>query len=208
MKKSILFIITLLFVATVFNSCSNYKKNYSEVVLWELGDAGALNPYLASDNVSPDINNNIFQPLLNFDFKTLKLVPVLADSIPTMKIDAAGRMLITYELRKEAKWDNGTPVTAKDVEFCLKVIKNPLVNDEPYKPYFEMVGDIILYADNPKKFTIVYNEKYALALIATGKAARGDEILITERRNKRRIFSLTISTKIDTNLDPGICRGI
>jgi peptide/nickel transport system substrate-binding protein len=168
MKKSVLAIAILILTAVIINSCSSYKRKYSEVVIWQLADPGMLNPYLAHDNISPDINNNLFQALLNFDFRTLKLVPVLADSMPIVKTDSTGRMLITYELRKEAKWDNGTPITAKDVEFTLKVIKNPLVNDEAYKTYFDLVSDILLYNDNPRKFTFVYNEKYALAVIATG----------------------------------------
>ncbi len=79
-----------------------------------------LNPVNSTDaSMAQDIQNNIFQPLINFDFKTLKLVPVLADSMPQIKVDSAGRMSLTFEIRKEAKWDNGTPITAKDVDFTL-----------------------------------------------------------------------------------------
>ncbi|HTA83088.1 MAG TPA: ABC transporter substrate-binding protein [Bacteroidia bacterium] len=168
MRKSLCSIIAFLCACLVISSCSTYKNNPTQVVLWQLGDPGMLNPVLASDLGSEDIDNNIFQPLLNFDYRTLKLVPVLADTLPTVKIDSAGRMLITFEIRKEAKWDNGSPVTAKDVEFTLKVIKNPAVNDEALRSYYDMVSDIILYPDKPKKFTVVYNEKYMMAVIATG----------------------------------------
>ncbi len=168
MRKGIFYFAALVCASLILNSCSTYKKNPTQVVLWQLGDPGALNPILASDLGAADIDNNIFQPLLNFDYRTLKLVPILADTLPTVKIDSAGRMFITYEIRKEARWDNGSPVTAKDAEFTLKVIKNPAVNDEALRSYYDMVSDVILYPDNPRKFTIVYNEKYMMAVIATG----------------------------------------
>jgi peptide/nickel transport system substrate-binding protein len=168
MRGSLYSITALLVAVVLFNSCTSYKPNPSQIVLWQLGDPGALNPVLAADNAAADIDNNIFQPLLNFDYRTLKLVPVLADDLPQVRVDSAGRMFITYEIRKEAKWDNGSPVTAKDAEFTLKVIKNINVNDESLRSYYDMVSDVLLYGDNPRKFTIVYNAKYIMATIATG----------------------------------------
>ncbi|HWY97669.1 MAG TPA: ABC transporter substrate-binding protein [Bacteroidia bacterium] len=168
MRGRIYSITALLAAGVIFNSCTSYKPNPKQIVLWQLGDPGALNPILAADNAAADIDNNIFQPLLNFDYRTLKLVPVLAADIPQVRVDSAGRMFITYEIRKEAKWDNGTPITAKDAEFTLKAIKNINVNDEALRNYYDMVSDMILYSDNPRKFTIVYNEKYIMATVATG----------------------------------------
>ncbi|MGP8217690.1 MAG: ABC transporter substrate-binding protein [Bacteroidia bacterium] len=168
MRKCAHPVVVLFFAELLFGSCSTYKPKSSEVVSWQLSDPSRLNPVLAYDNVSIDIDNNIFQPLLNFDYKTLKLVPVLADSLPDVKIAPDGQMLITFEIRKEAKWDNGSPVTAKDALFTLKTIKIPLINDEALRPYYDMVNDIITYAGNPGKFTIVYGAKYASAVTATG----------------------------------------
>ena len=154
-------------IAVIASSCS-YKRNPSEVRVWQLAGPGVINPVLAADADAYDVDNNIFEPLLNFDYKTLKLVPVLAQSLPEIKTDSAGRMFITYEIRKEAKWDNGTPVTAKDVEFTLKVTNNPAVNDAPLKTTYDLMSDVILYPDNPRKITIVFDKKYALALESTG----------------------------------------
>jgi len=163
------YLMAFLLAGIVLHSCSSYKNNSSQVVIWELSDPQKLNPILATDIGSYDLDNNIFQPLINFDYHTLKLVPILAESLPDVKIDSSsGHMLITYELRKEAKWDNGTPVTAKDAAFTIKVVKCPSVNDESLRTYYDKVNDVILYPDDPRKFTIVYTEKYMLATIATG----------------------------------------
>ncbi|HSY77753.1 MAG TPA: hypothetical protein VK890_12885, partial [Bacteroidia bacterium] len=64
MRGSLYSITALLVAVVLFNSCTSYKPNPSQIVLWQLGDPGALNPVLAADNAAADIDNNIFQPLL------------------------------------------------------------------------------------------------------------------------------------------------
>jgi len=160
--------LVLFFFCLFISACSSYKPDSSQVTLWILSDPQQINPILAADAAGQAIQNNIFQPLMNFDFRTLKLVPVLADSMPLVKRDDKGQMLITMEIRKEAKWDNGSPVTAKDVEFTLKVIKNTTVNDESLRSYYDMVNDIILYPDNPRKFTVVCDYMYMYGPISVG----------------------------------------
>jgi peptide/nickel transport system substrate-binding protein len=152
----------------LLGSCSSYHRDTSEVVVWGLSDPDMLNPILTTAAKSQDIDNNVFQPLTNFDYRTLKMIPVLADSLPSVQIDSAGHMLITFEIRKEAKWDNGSPVTAKDAEFTMKVIKNINVNDDPLRSYYDMVGDFILYPNNPRKFTILCDYKYMYGPISMG----------------------------------------
>lgn len=161
---------TILFLlcGVIISSCNSNSKKSTQVVLWQLSDPQTLNPILAGDVGSYDLNNNIFQPLVNFDYRTLKLVPVLAEKLPDVQTDSSGNMHITYELRKDARWDNGTPVTARDAEFTLKTIKSPTVNDEALKTFYDKVTNVILYPDDPLKFTIIYSEKYILAVVATG----------------------------------------
>jgi peptide/nickel transport system substrate-binding protein len=173
MKKCVNYLMVSLCGGLLFlSSCTSYKKDPLQVVIHELSDVDMLNPVNSTDaNMGQDIANNIFQPLIAFDLRTLKLVPVLADSLPKVSVDSAGHMLITFEIRKEAKWDNGTPITSKDVEFTFKAIKNPAVMDEQQKPYYDFVDDIMYiknYSENPRKFTIVCSEKYILSVIASG----------------------------------------
>jgi peptide/nickel transport system substrate-binding protein len=161
-------LLLVLFLSVLFISSCTYKRNPTEVVVWQLADPGVINPVTAADAVAYEIDNNVFQPLLNFDYRTLKLVPILADSLPQVRADSAGHMYITYELRKEAKWDNGTPITAKDVEFTFKAACNPGVNDAPLKTTLDLLSDLILYPDNPRKITFVFKARYNLAVETTG----------------------------------------
>jgi peptide/nickel transport system substrate-binding protein len=153
----------------LFNSCSSYVPQNTEVRIHDLSDPDMLNPINYSDANAGYILTNLFPSLLAIDFKTLELVPVIAESRPTIeKIEDGKKLRITYTIRKEAMWDNGTPVTAKDVEFTIKVIKNPKVKNENNKPYYEFIESIEIDPSNPRKFTLISNTVYILAEASSG----------------------------------------
>lgn len=166
--------VTAITVSTfVLTSCSSSSKKSAnsgkpEVIVHQLSDADMLNPITYVDANAGYINKNIWQALVDMDFKTLELVPVLAAKRPEIVKTDNGGMEITYEIRPEAAWDNGQPITAKDVEFTLKVIKNPKVNNPQNKPYYEFIQDIKLYPENPKKFTLICDKVYILAEYSSG----------------------------------------
>ncbi|MCB0507918.1 MAG: hypothetical protein KDD21_06425 [Bacteroidetes bacterium] len=149
---------------------ANSKKVYKDqVAIHTLGDAQGLNPITVSDaTANRYILPNIMQPLMYFDIQTLKLVPVLAKSLPVEK-EVGNTIEITYEIRPEAVWDNGSPITAKDVVFTYKCILLPKINSDNIKSAIDYVRDIRLYPDNPKKFTVICN-RYIGAAEGTGSA--------------------------------------
>ncbi|MCB0401762.1 MAG: hypothetical protein KDD41_06740 [Flavobacteriales bacterium] len=145
------------------------NENGSEIVIsHELSDAQMLNPVNYSDAGAGYILKNIFYPLLSIDFKTLELVPLVAEARPEIEVTEDNKMNITYRIRKEATWDDGTPITPKDVEFTLKVIKNPKVDNVNNKPYFEFIEDMVFYDDDPQKFTFKCKDVYILAEVQSG----------------------------------------
>lgn len=167
--KKILFAACSLVSVLIISSCSSgYQPQNNTVTIHELSDAEMLNPVNYSDASAGYIVTNMFQTLLGVDFKTLELVPILAASRPQIEKTPDGLMLITYQIRPEAKWDNGSPITAKDIEFSLKVMKNPKVNNHRSKPYYEFINDIKLYDEDPKKFTYICNEVYILSESSSG----------------------------------------
>ena len=157
------------------SNSSSSSTAASEVIIHELSDADMLNPYNYQGEGAGYIFPSIFQPLLGIDFKSLELVPVLAKSRPEIEKTPEGGMRITYHIRPEAKWDNGQAITVKDIEFSLKVIKNPKVNNERLKPYYEFIKDIKFYEGDPLKFTFICSNVYILA-----EAASGDFSIIPE----------------------------
>ncbi|MCH8902597.1 MAG: hypothetical protein IIA45_01610 [Bacteroidetes bacterium] len=142
-------------------------KEY-KVIVHIIADPGTLNPYNKTSATSAKIDNQMFQQLINIDYKTLEIIPVLATARAEYQVINDTTVWFTYEIRPEAKWSNGEDVTAKDVEFSLKAIKNPQVDCHRIRPIFDFIEEVIFYDDNPKKLTLVSNTKYFLAEIASG----------------------------------------
>lgn len=156
----ILYFFTLAFIC----SCTSGLPVKNEVVVHDLADPEMLNPINCTDAQSAYITNHMFQKLIDADFKNpTDLVPILAESRPQIEKTPDGKMFLTFRIRKEAKWDNGTPVTPKDVEFTFKTLKCPLVNNPNARSYYEFITDFKFYEDDPLKFTVVSNQIYFLA---------------------------------------------
>ena len=154
--------------ALVLYGCGK-KKDKNEVVIHELSDTDMLNPTNYQSADAGYYIAQMFQSLWATNPKTLEYEPVLAKALPIEEYDSV-RNLLTYtcELRDEAKWDNGEPVTPQDVIFSIKMYKAPVISNEPQRPYFELISDVITYPDNPRKLTIVCNKKYILAKSVAG----------------------------------------
>ncbi|MFI5148438.1 MAG: ABC transporter substrate-binding protein [Bacteroidia bacterium] len=133
-----------------------------------MSDPEMLQPIITTDQNADNILLNIFQPLLGIDYKTMGLVPVLAEQRPLMEKTDKGEMVITFRIRKEAQWDNGTPVTARDVEFTVKAMLNPAVNNPGLKSTIDFLSDLRLYPDDPLKVSFVCNSVYFLSESACG----------------------------------------
>jgi peptide/nickel transport system substrate-binding protein len=126
-----------------------------------------LNPLATEDMSAILVMNQIFMQLLDFDPKTLELVPTLAKNRPTIvRIDTGmykGGTAYTYEIREEAAWDNGTPVTAADYVFTVKTILNKKTGAGNIRSGLDFIKDIVVDAQNPKKLTILSDKTYILS---------------------------------------------
>lgn len=163
----------------VFSSCKTDTKSdtqeitkASTVTVRLRAEADRLNPLLTYRAWSTHIINFIFPTLLTYDPQTEEVTPVLVKSRPEIEpiTDGPyqGGAKYTYELLEEAVWDNGTPLTASDYEFTLKVLFNPHVACEVYRQYLSLIRDVVKYDDNPRKFTVFTDEQYIKAELATG----------------------------------------
>jgi len=132
----------------------------NRAILHSLADPEMLTPFNSSDNGATLIHNNTHQSLLSVDYKTNIIIPVLVTSRPNFVADGKGGFVTDFEIRKEAKWDDGTPITGHDVAFALKVVKNPETNSKHLKPYFEKFSDVTVDKENPKKFKLSLGEAY------------------------------------------------
>lgn len=163
------FVIAL--AALVLYGCGK-KKEKNEVIIHELSDTDMLNPTNYQSADAGYYIAQMFQSLWGTNPKTLEYEPILVKALPIEEYDSVANLLkYTAEIREEAVWDNGTPITAKDIAFSIKLYKAPVISNEQNRPYFELISDVVMYPENPRKFTIVCNKKYILAKSVAGSFA-------------------------------------
>ena len=175
MKQSLLFLFFLLLI-----SCQDQKKlSQDNTVTVRLpAEPDRINPLLSISGYSAQIAEQTFMPLLQFDIHSLKLEPVLAVSLPDHTTDEqSGEVSYVFEIRPEAVWTDGSPVTAKDYEFTLKAIMNPKINAGIFRSYFGFLKDFVPDKENAKRFTVIASYSYLLAETALGNIAVYPEYL-------------------------------
>ena len=152
-------------------SVTNWKRTSNEMVIRLAAEPGGLNPVLAlTDQYATQVMRHLFLYLMTIDPQTGQLEPSLLKEAP--QIDPitdgpwAGGLRYSFEIRPEATWDNGTPITGNDYVFALKAVLNPKVPAQRIRPYLGMIKDVEVDAANPKKFSVITNETYILALEA------------------------------------------
>jgi peptide/nickel transport system substrate-binding protein len=109
----------------------------------------------------------VYQKLLAQSFSGPEVLPVLAQARPQMTT-IGDSMIISWQLRPEARWDNGDPITAEDVEFSFKVVMCPGVNSQAYHSYIDFIRGFRLYEDDPLRFDMLCNKVYMRAEYSAG----------------------------------------
>lgn len=149
-------------VSTLVLAQSTYKKPHDWVVIRHSTDIEFLNPIINTSPKVQNINHFVFQSLNGVNPKTLEIVPFLA-SLPVRSEDGKTH---TFEIKNDAVWGDGTPITAEDVEFTLKVIKNPKVKSSRLRHFYHGVLDFKIDKNNNKKFEVKYEQpNYSIALL-------------------------------------------
>ncbi len=99
-------------------------------------DPPTLDPHLTTDNISGILVNEIFGGLVSLSLD-LEVVPDLAESIDT----SADGLTYTFNLRRNAKFHDGSPVTAQDVKWSLERAAAPETQSPVAETYLsDIVG--------------------------------------------------------------------
>ncbi|SMC43854.1 peptide ABC transporter substrate-binding protein [Rhizobium sp. RU36D] len=95
-----------------------------KILFWQA--VSTLNPYLSGGTKEVYGASMVIEPLARYD-ETGALVPMLAVDIPTVENGgvAADLKSITWKLKPDLKWSDGTPVTADDAIFTWKYCTAP-----------------------------------------------------------------------------------
>lgn len=95
-----------------------------KILYWQA--PSILNPYLSSGTKDIESSSLIVEPLARYDSADGEMVPWLASDIPTMENGglASDYRSITWKLRTDIIWSDGTPFTADDVVFTWMYCSN------------------------------------------------------------------------------------
>ena len=98
------------------------SAGHLNILYWQA--ASTVNPYLSGGTKDIEAGSMVLEPLVHYD-ENGNMVPVLVEEIPTVENGGVASDLrsITYRIRKDVQWSDGTPLTAHDVvfsgEYCL-----------------------------------------------------------------------------------------
>ncbi len=109
-----------------------------------LSDPENLNPLTSNDSTSSRILSSVFETFLIRDPQTLEITPQLAVARPQISAD---KLTYTFTIRRDVHFQDGTPMTGRDVLFSLKVIKNPWVNAPFRRVYYQSLVTATLLDD-------------------------------------------------------------
>ena len=115
-----------------------------------------LNPLLADNTTESMIGRLMFDVLVSVDAQGTREVPILAQTVPTLENGGISKdgLTITYHLRKNARWQDGVPLTSKDVKFTWSAILNPNNNVIAHTGY-----ELVRAVDTPDPYTVIFRMK-------------------------------------------------
>lgn len=145
----------------------NERPVYGDwLVLHAFSEPATFNPYGKMDYGSHRILENMFESLLYMEnTPPYEFKGKLAVADPAVSPD---KLSYTFDIREDARFSDGRPVTAADVLFSFKVIKNPEVQLSGYmRSGFKDLKAIRL--EGPYRITFVYGEPYFYNAINIGR---------------------------------------
>lgn len=168
MKRSL----SLLFVFFFILILAACKRESRPAAVLEINtrlksDPQNLNPYTTSSAEAQYVYRFIFHSLADFDPYTLEFSPVLLTTLPpAVPVDTgayAGEIAYTFEMRPEARWSDGKPVTGEDYLFSVKLCLLPTLAESGYSSYVNTLKAVTLDPTNARVFKVVADKEYILS---------------------------------------------
>lgn len=136
MKKYKYSLLISLALSAALMACSRANKQAQDTLNIDIGaEASTLDPALIEDINSERVAYDLYSTLATVD-QTGKIIPGLAESW-----DIAGNNKeYIFHLRPNAKFSDGTPITADDVVFSWQRIADPKIGS-PYSMYMKKLAN-------------------------------------------------------------------
>jgi peptide/nickel transport system substrate-binding protein len=138
----------------------------NELIIGTVQEFENLNPIVSSMSATTYILDMVSRrSLVTISPKLNRWVPILITEIPTfqnkrvrkVKFNGVDTIEVDWEIKKEAVWGDGTPITGHDFEFSIATGLSPNVSTGEKEQYRQFVK-IVVDSKNPKKFTTTYDK--------------------------------------------------
>jgi len=133
---------------THFDYTSLKAREGGRLVLHSLGSFDKMNPFTLKGTAPDGLNTLVFEPLavssLDEPFAKYGLI---AQDIET----AADGLSVTFTLNPQARFSDGSPLTAADVKFSLDTLKGPAAHPF-YQSYFRDISKAQILGPHKIKF--------------------------------------------------------
>ena len=177
-------------VSSWLSGCTSSTATPGTVRIRWAHDPETLDPLVLPNQQAIDIANLLHCGLLQLDFERQVFAPALADAMPRQQYLGDSLTLISYCLRPAATWDDGRPVTARDIEFTLKLMHCPGLPNEVAQSQYSFIEEIRYEPQAPRCFTLVCRGQAPDYLQASGDFPVLREQDLDPRHQLRR-FTLT-----------------
>lgn len=169
MRGKILILSLLLILSSFLSACGNKNqlplsvkqevKPGGELVYGSQYEPNTLNPLLSDFIATHELGRLIFSGLVMTDDKG-QWMPDLASEVPTLEnggVSADGKT-VTYKLRRNITWHDGTPFTSEDVKFTYQLIASRRVQTVSQEGYKQIAS-----VSTPDAYTVVVSFKQLYA---------------------------------------------
>ncbi|GEN81889.1 peptide ABC transporter substrate-binding protein [Sporosarcina luteola] len=153
-KRVFVSVVFSLLLAVFVAGCSDASNSNSGgdgenvLIVRATGDPMSFNPDTTADDNAYPIVQNLFNRLVKLD-ASKQIIPDLAKD---WDVSEDG-LTITFNLKENAKWHDGEPVTSKDVKYTFETIQE----NKTY--YFSSRSEIVDTIETPDEHTVVFNMK-------------------------------------------------
>ena len=150
MTKRIIFTLFVLFIISSCVKKRDLKQN--TVIAHILSQPDGLHPYNNNSVMRSYIFSYTQKTLLGLDLKSLDYIPDLLKELPTSSED---NKTFYFELKDNIRWDDGSLLTAKDIEFSTKIMLCHLTDNSQIRPiYTSVIESVKVDPENSLKFSM------------------------------------------------------
>lgn len=151
-------------------SCRTDSKQLSDLESVNIRlqrDPLRLNPIFNPSSTSREIFQYLYLPMADYHYKTTEFYPVLIKNIPKGRLvnegPNKGQRAYDVEIKPDAVWYDGSPVTAHDYVFTVKSIILPNSNTVAWRSLISKIMSVDIDPKNPKKLSIYMPADFMLS---------------------------------------------